>query len=405
MKFSFNKERGTVLVNTLIITGLVTVGVAALLMVVQRQNYFTARSATWCSEIPIAEAGIEEALAHLNSRPPRIDTNGWTKVGSNYIKNRLVGTNADYFYAAISTSRPPTIVSVGYGRIPLKTNFTQRTVMVMTSERAGIYGIVASGKIQIGYADSYNSTDPAYSTGGRYDPNKRGDGAGVATLSSANPAIQAGSIYGSAATGPGGVVVGNVGDGAFLATSSGIQPGHSRDDYNLALPTVSLPTNAMWATPNYVGGVYLIFGGDYKIDAAFVTKIKVFGKARVWITGEIKMTGGDEITILSGASLDLYMSKDATFGGNGIVNGTGFAANCRLFALPTCKDMKFAGSTALTAQIIAPYTDVSLGGTPDIYGSIAAKTIKTNGDAGIHYDEALGTTTGPKYSIVSWEEL
>jgi Tfp pilus assembly protein PilX len=405
MRISTQKERGSVLVTTLIITGLVTITVLGLLAVTQQQNYLSARSATWCSEIPIAEAGIEEALAHLNSRPNSLTNHGWTKTASNYWKSRAVGTNADYFYTVISTSRPPTIVSIGYGAVPKRTNsFTQRKVMVMTSEKAGVYGIVASGTIKIGYADSYNSSDPNFSTGGRYDAAKRGDHAGVATLSTAKPAIDAGNIYGFVSVGTGGTAIGDVGDGGFMATSSGIQAGHFRDDYNTALPTVDFPATT-WATPVYLGGVYLIGAGDYKIDAAFVTKIKVLGKARVWITGEVKMTGGDEITIVTGASLDLYLSKNATFGGNGIVNGSGTAASCRIYGLDTCTDIKFAGNTALTAQLVAPNADVHLGGTPDVYGSIAAKTIHSNGNAGIHYDESLGTTTDPIYSVVSWEEL
>src|SRR5687767_3080125 len=119
MRISAQKERGSVLLTTLIITGLVTVTVLGLLAVAQQQNYFAARSATWNSEIPIAEAGIEEAMAHLNSRPRAYATNGWTVVGSNYVKSRLVGTNLDYFYTTISTTKPMAIVSVGYGRMPL----------------------------------------------------------------------------------------------------------------------------------------------------------------------------------------------------------------------------------------------------------------------------------------------
>ena len=103
MRIQANHSRGSVLVTTLIITALVTIVVAALLAVVQRQNYFTARSTTWCSEMPIAEAGIEEAMAHLNSRPVNFATNGWSLSGSNVVKSRFFtnagSTLADgYFY-------------------------------------------------------------------------------------------------------------------------------------------------------------------------------------------------------------------------------------------------------------------------------------------------------------------
>ena len=237
MKIQHNRERATVLFSTVFMLGLMAVVVAALLTVVQRHHFFTARSTTWCSAIPLAEAGIEEAMAHLGTRPQNFAINGWSISGSNCVKTRYFtntpGTVADgYFYTTIQTTKPPTIVSVGFGRIPGQTNFTRRTVMVMTKENPPPYGIIAKDKITLDgsgsdtpWVDSFDSTDPKYSTGGQYDPLKRNDRAGVATQSRAVPAIDTGSgeIWGFATTGPGGIVTGTVGDGAWTATTSGIQ--------------------------------------------------------------------------------------------------------------------------------------------------------------------------------------
>ena len=112
MRIRLNHKHGNVLVSTLIITGLVTIVVAALLAVVRQQNYYTSRSTTWCAEIPLAEAGIEEAMAHLNSQRAILATNGWTASGSNVVKSRYFtngsATIADgYFYTSISTASPP----------------------------------------------------------------------------------------------------------------------------------------------------------------------------------------------------------------------------------------------------------------------------------------------------------
>src|SRR4051812_31930206 len=115
MRPRLNHQVGSVLVTTLVITALVTIAIAALLTVVNRQHYYTARSSTWCSEIPVAEAGIEEAMAHLNSRPRGklvFATNGWTLLSNNVVRARyFTNTGAavpeSYFYTAISTTRPP----------------------------------------------------------------------------------------------------------------------------------------------------------------------------------------------------------------------------------------------------------------------------------------------------------
>jgi hypothetical protein len=210
--------------------------VVALLLLAQEHHYLTIRSATWCSEIPIAEAGVEEAMAHLNSKPARYATNGWAYNGAaGYSKKRVFPEG--YFYSTIFTNKPTRVVSIGYGRIPKQTNYTSRTVLALTSRTPPIYGIVGLNGVTIGGSsliNSYNSSDPDYSTGGLYDPTKARDQAGVGTLSTSRPAIitDSAKIYGYAATGPGGTVSGHVGEYAFFSTGgSGIQDGlrHGED--------------------------------------------------------------------------------------------------------------------------------------------------------------------------------
>src|SRR6266576_301786 len=128
MKIKTHQERGNVLLITLVVAGLIGVVVASQVVLINRQNSFNMRSQAWASEIPISEAGIEEALAHLNSQPASLATNGWSLVSSNYVKTRTFADS--YCYVEISTASPPTILSSGYARIPAQTNYTHRTVMV-----------------------------------------------------------------------------------------------------------------------------------------------------------------------------------------------------------------------------------------------------------------------------------
>ena len=233
-------------------------------------------------------------MAHLGTRPKNFATNGWSMSGSNCVKTRYFtntpGTVADgYFYTTIRTAKPPTIVSVGFGRIPGQTNFTRRTVLVMTKENPPHYAIIAKETITLGgsgsdtpWVDSFDSTDPNYSTGGQYDPLKRNDRAGVATLSRAVPAITTGSgeIWGFATTGPGGTVTGTVGDGAWCTTTSGIQPNHVRNDFNLAIPDVSEP---VFAAPNAIPNSWILVNKDYVISGDLTRGFIVQGDARLWV--------------------------------------------------------------------------------------------------------------------------
>ena len=425
MRIPINHRRGSVLVTMLIITGLVTVVVAALVVVVERQNYFTARSTTWCSEIPIAEAGIEEAMAHLNSQSIYSMTNGWMSnnawkaSGSNYVKWRYFTNGAakladGYFYTSISTTWPPSILSIGYGRIPLQTNYTQRAVLAMTKANPPSYGIVAKQTISLNgsgsdwpYFDSYDSSK------GPYGPLNKHDMCGVATCSTARPAIDTGSgeIWGFAATGPGGAVAGNVGDAIWnlSGTNPGIESGHVRDDFNLAIPDVSPPTSANW-TPIPIG--WVLATKDYLIPGDLSQGFQVAGNARLWVQGNVSISGVDAITILPGGSLQLFVGPtngsttvSATFGGGGVVNATLAPANCRIFGLPKCNSMKFSGSADMHAVIYAPQADVKISGNPNVYGSFTANAFNCSGKSGIHYDERLGLDNGPAFTIVSWEEL
>jgi hypothetical protein len=420
MKTSVQRDqRATILFNTLIIALLVGIVVGALLIVAQQQNYLAARSQTWASEIPIAEAGIEEAMAHLNTRPTNFATHGWTLVARNYTKK---GTFPEgYYYTAISTSLPPTIVSIGYGRIPLQTNYTHRTIMTTTKLTRPAWGIVAKQSISMNGSvtvDSFDSSDSQYSTGSRYDATKARDKAGVGTLSSAIPAIDTGGaeIYGSVATGPSGTAVGTVGDGTWCSTSSGIQPGHATDDFNLAIVDITAPAGIAGKLPpmsGTIGGVpynHVLSGGDYamltgcSMSGSGGDNMIVTGKARLYIRGELKLVGSGTITIAPGVSLEIYLDGNASLGGGGIANGTQVAEYCALYGLPACTDLKYSGNAQLNARIYAPEARLNITGTVDFSGSIVADSIRFVGTPAIHYDEAL-SGSGPDYRIVSWEEM
>ena len=173
------------------------------------------------------------------------------------------------------------ILSVGYARIPRQTNYTSRSVLTFLDYKPPVVGVVGIQSVTMGgtaVADSFNSTDPDYSTGGLYDPNKRLDHAGIGTLGTNKPSISTGSakIYGTASTGPGGTVSGNIGDGDFFAGGgSGIQDGHVRDDFNMNIASVPLPSSLPgWKgagragkTSQTIGGVtyeYVYNNNDYE---------------------------------------------------------------------------------------------------------------------------------------------
>jgi hypothetical protein len=411
-------QGGKVLFSTLIIGVLGSFVVGALLLLSQQHHYFTMRSAAWCSEIPIAEAGVEEAMAHLNSRPKNLDQSGWEKNGGLYAKTGPM--KEGYYYTTFSSDVDPVVVSVGFARIPRQTNYTSRTVVALTKRARPPWGFVGKTGVSMNgnpYIDSYNSSDPDYSTGGRYDPLKRSDQAGVGTLETNAGAITATKIYGSAATGPKGTVVGSVGDGEYLASNSGQQSGHVFDDFNMAIPNASLPTN--WSPtlvaplPGIVDGVYygyILNNRDYEVSGNLnlsksTDSYYINGKVRIWFKGDFKMSGGPYVQLGPKATLEIYMSGSMDLSGKAVMNSSGIPGNCTIYGLPTCTSMKYTGTAEAYCRLYAPNATLTIGGDFDFFGEAIANRLQFSGTAAIHYDEALSTNTGPRLTIVSWEEL
>ena len=92
--------------------------------------------------------------------------------------------------------------------------------------------------------DSFDSSDPLYSTGGRYDPAKSKDNSDVVISGSGIIAANNAKIRGRLRTGPGGVAIlhayGAVGDAAWVQGSVGIEPGWLANNLNAVWPDVAL---------------------------------------------------------------------------------------------------------------------------------------------------------------------
>src|SRR2546425_2990563 len=59
-------NRGKILFATLVLIGVVGLALASYLSLMQNRAQLASRSQSWNQAMPIAEAGVEEAMAHLN---------------------------------------------------------------------------------------------------------------------------------------------------------------------------------------------------------------------------------------------------------------------------------------------------------------------------------------------------
>lgn len=427
---SGNTEQGGVLVVTIVITALVGLMLTAYLSMVSSQHNFTQRSQVWNNAIPMCEAGIEEAMAHINhiNTTSNFAINGWVLHGNRYRKERFL--NRGECRMEIDNSMPPIITVQGRLKEPVGNGDVIRNVRVKTKINFRFpNGILARGTVTLsggsGRIDSFNSTNIAESDiNGQYTVATATDRVTIATVARVANAINVGnmSIYGSIGTGPGATVRldpnGKVGDKAYNATHNGtIQPGHWANDVNVYIPPAVLPTDfgqplqpAPSAGPggNGTNYTYVVGNGDYRMNSVVMSggqKMIINGKARILVNGLTQLSGPAFVYLAPGASVEWYANGQVLWGGGGCVNATGFAKNFSIIGLGT-SPITYSGGTRLVGTIYAPSAAVSMSGNSDACGAIVANNFTLSGNMGLHYDEALkGDQREGRFLAASWQEI
>lgn len=256
------RRAGSVLVVTLLIAMIIGITLAAFMDLSSSSHRAVIRSGVWNSCIPMAESGLEEALTHVYLNSTNLATHGWTLstsgltmsngvslTGNVYYKSRSL--NGGNYIAAIQSGTTPTLTVQGNMPKPLSsTAMISRTIQVQTVGGALFArGLVARGTINWNggiLSDSFDSQDPLYSVGGRYNAARRKDNGSIGSVEGNVDVGSSGTIYGSAGTGPMGTIATGphaaVGDAAYIAGGgTGIQAGHSQNDLNIAFPDATAP--------------------------------------------------------------------------------------------------------------------------------------------------------------------
>ena len=307
---------------------------------------------------------------------------------------------------AKSTAKPSQAVSVRKATATLPSALFSRAITARDS-------ITLSGAFVV---DAYNSVL------GPYDPVTNRIAAGdiaagssaTETCSSHNAAItvNAATVCGTAATAPGGAIVihsGAIGDLAWCATRTGIEPGWSNDNVNITwttnLPPSGVPTISTTVTSVSGSNItYLTADSSvaiYKVSS-FTTRnstqpLVVTGHCTLYVTGDFTIQGTGYIEILPGASLTLYVGGRTAISGSGVVNDGGNPSDFTYIGLASNQTVAYSGHTAFYGTINAPQADVKMTGSDGTYGAIICNTYTGSGGANLHYDTSLGTPDNGPY--------
>lgn len=399
---------------TCVLAGVV---LASYLTLVSNRFTMSMRSKAWNEALPVLEAGIEEGMTHLqddNNGP--LTANGWnpgTLNGQTVYTKRRNFSDGSYFYAQIYFPTPtnPVIYSSGFVPSPVnsKSGYIERTVKVTTSKpKIFNNAIAANGPINMNgtaMVDSYDSCLGPYSSS-----NSLGTNGSIATDGSIS--LGNAQVYGTVTTGANGTVTtgpnGSAGDDSWNAgKTGGVEPGWSAADMNVYFQSNPPPAGGPFLGPTVVSNVTYLTGGTNQLSGINISSssqpIIVTAPSVLYVTGPISVTGNGYIQINSNASLTIIMGGSASFGGNGIINGTGVPANLNLVGLNSCTSVSYAGGVDFVGTINAPEADMSMAGTANVYGAAIVNSFVNKGTANFHFDSCLDETETIVMS--SWEEI
>src|SRR5215831_2475863 len=165
MKIRKSRESGSTLLIIMVLTGIILLALGTYLALASQEHRTVKRSLAWNAALPMAEAGIEEALSQLWQNTTNFQADGWT---TNQIKQRSL-TNG-YYVVNFSGRSGGTVTITSTGLVQFVDNvYISRTVRVLalTARDFKFPGLMAS-IVNLGgdlNADSYDSTDPTASTG------------------------------------------------------------------------------------------------------------------------------------------------------------------------------------------------------------------------------------------------
>ena len=423
---------GGVLVVTIVICALVGLMLSAYLSMVSSQHSFTQRSQVWNNVIPMCEAGVEEAMAHINhiNTVSNFAINGWRKDGLVYKKERFI--NGGECRMEIDNGMPPIITVRGNLKEPIGDGTVTRVVKVRTKMNQRFpAAVLARGSINLngaGKVDSFNSTNSAESTLGQYDPLKATANALVGTTLRSPGAISVGTmdVYGYGATGPGATITvansGSVGSKAWVESPGGkgkVEPGHHINDANFYIPPANLPTdfapnslpqNVLYP-PSIIGTNYtyaVIADGDYRhmgnLGIGNGQRMLIKGVCRIEVMGMVTVGGSGVIIMAPDSYVEWYCRNRVDIQGQGVINAGGFAKDFSIISLSS-QPVSYGGQAKLIGTFYAPLSSVTLVGTTDAIGAFTCNTFNLSGNMGIHFDDALKGNPKIRFLASSWQEL
>ncbi|GEM_PF-2565256 len=159
------------------------------------------------------------------------------------------------------------------------------------------------------------------------------------------------------------------------------------------LGSLSQSGNQVWKIPP----------GDYEVNSLTTT-----GNGSIQLVPGANGAYGPVRFFVQGTS----SSNAVQISGNGVVNGSGSAANFQIWYSGS-KGISLSGNGSMYGVVYAPKAQATITGNGSIYGAVYANTVTDSGNGTVYFDESLKNNSNLQYGVpvlqylqaITWQEL
>lgn len=425
-----SSRRGAALLAALCFTLVLAIALSSYITVCYRTLQMSTRAVHSDHAIELAEIGLEEALAALQTNT----WTTWTTSGATATKT-LAGFTYDNNYTGsvsltvanynVGTLR--TITAVGsVGQYDSSGNALAGTVIsrTLTSSASPAPLFVnaiagTTGKIKFkaaGTVDSYDSAvNPAPVTPEGYSAVLS---SGSVNVTSSTVQLNTAKVYGyvqmlasspanlfystgAKVTGPPPPAVGGT-PASVSIDANRIGPAPYQPVFDVVTPAAAtpLPSFPTSGTINSIGTTGATIAAKYYATSVSLTGSQVLnidGPVVLVISGALSIGNSAKIVInnVANASLEIHVGTDLALGGSGIDNRTRLPKNLAIFEIANSSiaNWDMSTSTPFYGVIFTPDQLLTIGYAQTIYGSLVARAVTFNLSPTFHYDMSLRHAT------------
>jgi hypothetical protein len=362
-------QRGSALLIALIACMTLAMLAVGLLNTALTNNRASDEMVYWMQSLYYARSGASAVLNNLN-------TGGTTPT---LTASQTFSDGGSFTASAVATgTNQYTITSTGTVIGFRKENVRRKIEVVVQKPDMNPFRWAAFGRDSL-TSNGVTNTNSYDSTKGVFNPNNPGSKGDVGTNGTMSIG---GTVHGNATLGPDATIAGasSISGNVIRLTSPvvfpDVDPGNAKTNNN----------NAALSDGYSASDMSFTLHGNKTVDFP----------AGIYYFSSFTMTGN--VGIRSLGPVTIYVEGSAGIGG--CADSSNNPHDTRLMVMGA-ESVTVHGTADIWGVVYAPNSDVTINGTPGVYGAVIGKTLSLKGTADFHFDESLANETMPGQNIFS----